>query len=113
MIWNTKLENWKKGIVQKYPKNIKEPFFFETSPITKHMNEKYEEKFIQNKSLQFIQNYSSFEEHLIKCNKKYVISFDNLSKTANLIIPCPKKNKNFTTIKDFIDNASITQQKQF
>ena len=28
-------------------------------------------------------------------------------------IPIPKKNKNFITIKDFIDNSSINHQKLF
>jgi len=30
-----------------------------------------------------------------------------------LIIPIPKQGKQFTTIKDFIDTASVTQQKEF
>jgi hypothetical protein len=30
-----------------------------------------------------------------------------------LIIPIPRKNKVFTTLKDFIDNASETQQIEF
>ena len=40
-------------------------------------------------------------------------SFYNLSGDSKLIIPIPKKGKYFTTIKDFIDTASLTQQKQF
>jgi hypothetical protein len=42
-----------------------------------------------------------------------VTSFYNISKDTLLIVPIPKQNKIYTTMKDFIDNASKTQQKEF
>jgi hypothetical protein len=36
-----------------------------------------------------------------------------LNKDSLLIVPIPRKNKNYTTIKDFIDHASLVQQKYF
>ena len=59
------------------------------------------------------EDYSSFYEYIKKSKNKYVISFNNLSNDTLLIIPTPKKNKKFTTIKDFMDNASEIQQKYF
>ena len=56
---------------------------------------------------------SSFAEHIIKSKEKYVISFYNPSKDNLLVIPKPRQKKNFATIKDFTDNASLIQQKEF
>jgi hypothetical protein len=114
MKWNEKIKDWKNGIIQTYPKNLKKRFFFETYVCDKNMENNYEELFIENNSLQSLeQDTSSFKEHLEKSKNKYVTTFDNLSKDSRLIIPIPKKDKNYTTIKDFIDNASETQQKYF
>ena len=78
------------------------------------MNNKYKNKFIENNNLNNIkQDYSSFLEYINKSNNKYVTSSKNLSGDTLLIIPMPRKNKDFTTMKDFCDNASITQQKIF
>jgi len=58
-------------------------------------------------------NSSSFQKYIDSSTNKYVTSFSNLSGDSLLIIPIPKKNKDFTTIKDFIDNSSINHQKVF
>lgn len=58
------------------------------------------------------QDYSSFEKELNKSKNNYATSFYNLSKTSYLIVPIPRKGKKFTTMKDFIDNASKIQQKK-
>jgi len=113
MLWKDKLNEWKSGIPLSYPKNIKDRFFYETSVITKNMDSKYKENFIINNSLPDIQDYSSYQTYIIKSKNKYVISFPNLSGDSILIIPVPRKNKKMTTIKDFIDNASLTHQKYF
>lgn len=78
------------------------------------MDSEYEEKFIENHLLDnLIEDYLPFQKYINKSINKYVTSFYNLSKDCKLIIPIPKKNKNFTTIKDFIDNSSITHQQIF
>ena len=41
------------------------------------------------------------------------MSFYNKSKDTLLIIPIPYNEKEYITIKDFIDNAPIIQQKEF
>ena len=112
MKWKEKLEELNKKPLA-YPAKISKSFFWETKPIT-NLNDDYKEIFIENSILSKLkQNYSSFEEHIKKSKNKYVTSFYNLSKTSLLIIPIPKINKNFATLKDFTDNASITQKKEF
>ena len=64
-----------------------------------------------DKSLPTTQDYSPFAKHIKKAKNKYVISFWNLSHDTLLIVPIPKRGKNFATLRDFIKNASITQQK--
>ncbi len=59
------------------------------------------------------QDSTSFKNQINKSKNKYVTSFYNLSKSAYLIIPIPRKDKIFTTLKDFMDNASKNQQKEF
>lgn len=113
MKWNDKLNYWHKLQNFIYPKNIKKSFFYETSPI-KTGEEEYKVKFIENKYLdEMVQDYSSFMDKIKKSKNNYVTSFYNLSGDTLLVIPIPKQNKNFTTIKHFIDNASKTQKKYF
>ena len=119
MLWKDKIALWKSGVYQTYPDSIKNRFFYETFVCDKNMKNKYKEKFIENKQLENIKNedYSSFISYINKSksdpHNKYVTSFTNLSGDSILIIPIPKNNKNYTTMKDFCDNASITQQKIF
>ena len=111
--WNDVLQEWSEGHYFKYPNKIKIAFLYETTPI-KNGKEIYKEKLIEHNYLDKMkEDYSSFDEHIKKSKNKYVISFNNLSNDTILIIPTPKKNKKFTTIKDFIDNANETQQKYF
>jgi hypothetical protein len=113
MLWKTILDNWMNGNILKYPKSIKNRFFYETSAIINE-NSIYKQKFIENNALQNItQDFSNFSEYINKSTNKYVTSFINLSGDTLLIIPMPHKNKNFTTLKDFIDNANLTQQQHF
>ena len=119
MNWKKKINEWKEGKVLKYPKKIKKRFFYETSFLTKNMNEKYYEKFIETKKFNNIkQDFKPFLNHIKKSKCKDVVSFYNLSKTSLLVIPYPKKDKdkkykNYKTLKDFIDNSSKSQQIKF
>jgi hypothetical protein len=114
MRWRDKINDWTNFNILKYPKNIESRFFFETSFCNKDMDNEYEEIFIENNSLNnMYQDYTNFLEYIKSSKNKYVVSFPNLSGDSILIIPIPRKNKDFTTIKDFIDNSSITHQKFF
>ena len=116
-IWKDVLDNWSKGDFLTYPSMIKSRFFWETTPIT-NGDSKYQEQFIQSKSLNSLQeDWSRFQQQLSEnqTQNKYVTSFYNLSGDALLVVPIPvqTKKRNFTTLKDFVDTASTTQQKQF
>jgi len=114
MKWIDKINNWNKGKVLNYPKKIKSRFFYETFVCDKNMNNEYKEVFIESNELDKLnEDYSPYNKYIQSSNNKYVISFYNLSGDTLLIIPIPKKNKDFTTIKDFIDNASLYHQKIF
>jgi hypothetical protein len=114
MKWKHKIDEWHKGIPLKYPPQIKSRFFYETYVLDKNMENTYNEVFIENKNLKDLdQDYSSFSIYIDKSKNKYVTLFSNLSNSSILIIPMPKKNKDFTTIKDFIDNSSHYHQKIF
>ena len=114
MLWSQKLNEWKNGVPLKYPSKLNR-FFYITTPIYKDFDSEYKEKFIPSKKLDKLrQDYSPYIKYIQSEKKnKYATSFYNLDRTTILIIPIPKRNKNFTTIKDFIDNASKTQQKFF
>ena len=114
MNWEQKLQQWKSGMVQTYPKNIKSRFFFETYVCDQNLKNKYQDKFIPNKILQQLKyDQSAYQKYIDNSENQYVTSFYNLSGDSKLIIPIPKKGKTFTTIKDFIDTSSETQQKYF
>lgn len=115
MDWNTKLNEWKNGIILKYPSNINKRFFYETSICNKNLTNNYNEEFIESNELENIktQNYDNFIYYINNSKNIYVCSFYNISGDTKLIIPMPRKNKQYITIKDFIDNSSFTQQQEF
>ena len=112
MKWHKMLDNWKSGKVLTYPSHIKHPFLWRTSVLDKDEKLTYRQEFVIDKYLPMEQDYSSFQDYLKKSKNKYVTSFINLCGDTILIVPIPKRGKNFAHIKNFIDNASITQQKE-
>ena len=59
------------------------------------------------------QNYTPFQEYINNSQNKYVTAFPNLNKDSMLVIPMPRRGKNYATLKDFIDNAPKVQQREF
>ncbi len=113
MKWIDKLSSWKNGEEQIYPNKISRPFFFETFTCDKYLQNIYKEKFIQSSRLNFKQDFSAFSEQLARSSNRNAIAFYNLSRDAILVIPMPRKNKDFSTMKGFIDYAPLTQQRYF
>ena len=113
MDWNTVLNNWENGKYFTYPKSKKTRFFWNTSVLKNNGKSKFIQKFKSYKLLPEKQNITSFEKYINKSNNKYVVYFPNLSKDTLLVVPIPREGKNYATIKDFIDNAPIIQQKMF
>jgi hypothetical protein len=114
MLWKDKINEWNNGIIVKYSSDIKNRFYFETSVCNKKLDSQYKEEFIEDVKLNKLeQDFMSFDKYIRESKNKYATYFYNLNKDALLIVPIPRKNKNYTTIKDFIDTASIVQQKHF
>lgn len=113
--WIDILMDWSLGKSLKYPSHIKKRFFYETSHLNDNFTNIYKSKFIETNEFDNIenQNYFPFIKQINNSDNKYATSFFNKSKDCLLIIPIPRKNKNFMTIKDFIDNASRNQQSEF
>lgn len=113
--WKNKILKWRNNYIQKYPKHLNKRFFYETSVCDKYMSTICREFFIESDELNSIQiqDYTPFIEQIKKSTNRYVTSFYNISGDTLLIIPMPQYNKNFITIKDFIDTASIEQQIEF
>lgn len=111
MKWKVVLDTWSKNGTLIYPDKIKQPFIWKSSKISSDENTPFKEEFIAEPRLNVEQNYSAFSQYINKSKNKNVIDFANLSGDTILVVPMPKKNKNFSNIKEFIDNATLTQQK--
>ena len=110
MKWSKIIDGWSNDKVLKYPSNIKNTFVWRTSPINNNLSNTYKQEFRVDKQLPIHQDYTAFKKYFK--HSKDVVAFLNLSKDTILVVPVPRKNKNYATIKHFIDNASVSQQKQ-
>ena len=111
MMWSNVLKNWKNGIPFKYPSNIKGRFQWNTSVLKNNGNTEYRQSFRVDNNLAQIQSLNEYSEHFKNSKNRYVVTFPNLSGDILLVCPMPMNGKNYATLKDFIDNASLTQQK--
>lgn len=118
--WRYVLDEWSQGNYPIIPKYINKPFIWRTSVLNynyKKTNLPYKEEFIENNSLICErQDLEIYKEHFQKNknkNKKYAIYFPNLSGDTMLIVPVPRKNKNFSNLFYFMNNASNTHQEEF
>lgn len=109
MKWKDVLKNWKNGVYPKFS-NGKKPFIWRTSPY--YTNSLYSGEIIYEPKLDVEPNYKPFSSKFKK-KYKYVVSFPNLSGDTILVVPIPKRNKNFSSLYIFNKNASNTQKKIF
>ena len=110
--WKQKLDSWSNGNYLKYPDIIKQNFYYKTSICNKDMTSICNEIFIETDLFDNIeQDYSSYDKYFIDKSKMVI---KTTSHSGNiLIIPVPKKGKEYTTIKHFCDNAPEKQQIEF
>ena len=113
MKWNQVLDKWSQGEPFTYPTRLKNKFQWNTSVLTEDGTSIYREKFKSNLELPLEQDWTSYQEYITHSSEKYVIPFYNPSQDTLLVIPTPRKGKNFATIKDFTDKASLLHQKKF
>jgi len=110
MTWRQKVEEWKSGKVLTNPESYKGRFIYETSICS--LDKKYDETFKRYPALDKMRyDAETFEEYIKKSDNNYVTYFNNLSGDTILVIPMPLGE--FTTIKEFMDNASLEHQVKF
>lgn len=118
--WSEVLNDWENGIIPLMPINTNmkamSPFIWRTSVMNNKKDLVYKEEFLEDHRLlnRNRQDLKSFSEHFNKAknkNEKYSIHFPNLSKDTILVVPVPKKGKQFTNLFHFMKNASLKQQK--
>ena len=113
LLWSEVLTRWENCVLMKYPKQLKGRFQWNTSVLKNDGKAEFRQSFRTNYTLSQSQNKKDFQEQINQSQNKYVVSFPNLSKDAMLVVPMPVRGKNYATLRDFIDNASGTQQKEF
>ena len=115
MKWSKVIENWKNGKYLKYPKRLKNSFYWETTPVFANKDTICKQKFIPDKILNGLKpNYQPFAKQIKDSDNKYVVSFPNLSGDATLVVPMPRSDgRSYATLKDFMDNAAAVQQTAF
>lgn len=113
VLWKNILHNWENGITLTYPRNIKGKFEWNTSVLKQNGETIFKQSFQTNEQLPHIQKYEEFQKYFKTSQNKQVIAFPNLSKDTILVVPMPILNKNYATLKDFIDNAPQIQQQEF
>ena len=116
----------------KYPNENTKKFYYLTSLCNKDLTNPYKDIFKDALSLTKTMDSKPYDEYLdfpegvkgmikgmdYKCDDNICIFKSNISKITTLIIPRKQYNddgtlKNFTTIKEFIDNASHSHQVGF
>lgn len=112
VLWKDILRDWERGIIFTYPKNIGK-FQWNTSILKDNGNVKYNHSFMPDLSLPDKQNKIPYKEYFINPRNKYVTVFQNLTGETMLVVPIPRNGKNYATLRDFIDNAPLIQQKVF
>ena len=111
--WEDVLQSWENGFPLRYPRSVKGSFQWNTSVLKDDGRCDYVERFRTNPLLPAVQNTAAFREHIDKSKNPDVISFSNPSKDTVLVVPMPHRGNNHSTLRDFIDNAPLTQQQAF
>lgn len=118
--WKDKINEWKKGNYQTYNKGeFRDKFYYLTSFCSSSLTEPYKEVYIPSTELNSVKyDTNTYNEYFTHKTQRFLDYNDNVcvikSNTGTtLIIPMIKYGKEFTTIKDFMDNADEEQQKVF
>lgn len=94
-------------------KEQKHPFLWKTSPIRNGGNSFFKQECIRCNLLNVKSDSSAFDKYIKRSKNKYATSFYNLSGDTLLVIPMPRKNKNFSNLNEFMKNASPLHIKKF
>ena len=112
MKWSEKLKLWKNH--DSLPNDY--GYYFQTSCCNKKKDKDYDETWTLTGGFKKQQDFSKFENYIKKAKEKgelYATHFPNPSGTNILVIPMPKKNKNYAHLRLFCDNAPKKQKVEF
>ena len=73
MLWVDKIQVWLDGHCQAYPSCIKKAFYYETSPITREMNTKYMDAYVESSTLPTKQNFTPYKQYFKKKNSGCIL----------------------------------------
>jgi hypothetical protein len=115
--WTTVLSEWESGNYPKMPADIKKPFLWRTSVLSRDADLPYKEEFTEDKRLlsHTRQDLRTFKEHFTKKEnqgERNAVAFPNLSGDTILVVPVPRSGKQFTNFFYFMKNASKVQQSE-
>ena len=115
--WKKQIENWKNGIplrVPYYPtEDNSKGFYYQTSCCDQDMKNVYKHVFKKANGLPEKQDISKVKEYLEKPKTKYATSFPSRNGGVLVVIPVPRKGKNFAHLRLFEKNASKKQQQEY
>jgi hypothetical protein len=100
--WNNILNRWENGEPLTYPLSVKEPFMWRTSPLDNSGTSVFKEEFTKSNVLPKEEDCEKFNEYFSQPGN--IVVFTGHSGTR-LVVPKPVAGKNYSHIKNFIDNA--------
>ena len=116
--WGQILKAWEKGDLLEIEElaTLNTRVFWESSPFETRRSP-YNHRVIVSKTLnrKHNQNFKKFLRNLkhAKSRNSGAVAFWNLDGDTRLVIPTPRQEKNYLSIVDFMQNASLNQQKNF
>ena len=115
--WRKTLEDWQKGFVVRYRRSMGRHFnnfVWETYPIIKNKDRSFKCIYrFTNKPVKRDRKSTQFIFNAMKITGKSAGVITVKRYNSIYVVPIQEKGKDFTTIKSFIDNASLNLQKQF
>ena len=115
--WRKTLDDWQSGMVVRYKRSMGRQFsnfIWETSPLIKNKDQAFKSVYrFTNKPVKRDRRSTQFIFDAIKRSGRSRGTVTVKRNNSIYIAPVPETDKDFSTMKSFIDNASINLQKQF
>ena len=112
MLWSEVLDGWENGDVVDYPDDIDDLFVWRTSPVSSDEDEEFHEDFIYDSRLTTYEDLDTFSEYFDESDDPDVVAFLNLPRDTVLVVPMPREERNFSSIKEFIDKIKAVHAYQ-
>lgn len=115
--WKKQIENWMNGIPLKVPscptEDYSKGFYYQTTCCDQEMKNPYRHVFKKASGLPEKQDISKVKEYLKNPKTKYATYFPSRNPGTIVVIPVPRRGKNFAHLRLFEKNASKKQQQEY